>query len=422
MKPTIVIGGGLAGVTVLHELVRRGESAVLLEAESDVASVTSFGSGGLLTASMSDPWNGPGVGRHLFSSLFNPYAAMKLHPRVIPSLFGWGLQFLRNSTPERHRRATTSNFILGDYSVRQTLELSDEIGAESHDMAQRGTIKLCESEKALEPVRELSAMLAPHGMRYTMLSTDEVIAREPQLEGSRDRIACGIFYPDDAAGDSCLFTRRLAEHTVQLGGLIRTGVRVKKIAVWNGTVGGVETTDGETISSDRVVLATGCLSPRIAQPLGVRLQIAPAKGYAVTLDTSDWNARPEIPIVDDAMHVAIVPLGNRLRLVGTAEFTGFDTTLTRARLDNLHMVFERVYPQLAEQADRSTAEDWTGLRPMSADGVPYIGTAGPKGLWMSTGHGHLGWTLAVGSAKLLVAQMLGDAPPIEATPYRPDRH
>lgn len=366
---TLIIGGGLAGVATLYELARRGHDALLLEAADTLASGASFANGGLLTASMADPWNGPGVGRHLAHD-----------------------------------------------SVRRTRELAQTL-ALAHDDSATGTLKVFGSRQAMAAPRALAEMLAPLGLRSRVVDTDVALALEPALAAARAHVACALHFPDDAAGDACQFTRALAGECVRLGAQVRCGAKVQRIAVQAGRVQGV-VVDGDLLAARHVVIAAGVHSPALASPLGLKLPIQPAKGYTLTVDVSRVTRRPRLAIVDDTMHAAITPLGDRLRVAGTAEFAGHDLHLDRVRVDNLFRLLQRLYPDLAGQVDRDAAFAWTGLRPMSADGLPFIGAAGPEGLWVNAGHGHLGWTLAVGSGALLAALMTGERPAVEPEPYR----
>jgi D-amino-acid dehydrogenase len=300
--------------------------------------------------------------------------------------------------------------------VRRTRELSAELGLR-YDAAAAGALKIFGDAQALAGPLGMANMLARQGLRFQVLQRDEVIAMEPQLAPAAGRIGCAIYFPDDMSGDACAFTRALADQARLAGATIRASALVERILVEAGRVRGV-VVRGERIAADQVVVAAGCASPRLVAPLGVPLSIAPVKGYTVTVDLRHVAARPRIPIVDDAMHAALTPLGDRMRVAGTAEFSGNDVALSPHRIANLFRLLERIYPQLAQQVDRRTAFAWTGLRPMSADGLPFIGAAGPQGLWINSGHGHLGWTLAVGSAALLASLMREEAPSVEPGPYR----
>ena len=418
-KPAVIVGGGLLGVATLYELLRQGHPATLLETNEQLATGASFANGGMLTASMPDPWNSPGVGKHLIASLFNPYAAMKLRPHVIPSLLFWGLRFLRNSTPARHQQTTRWNYELARYSVERTVSLTAELGID-YDGSSAGTLKVFDSEQSYTASLAVSELLIPLGLEFETLSSAQAVSKEPALVNVQDRITRALYYPGDASGDAHLFTKALASRCVEMGGEIQTGEAVLGLQVRRGCIVALETRQG-LIETNNVILAAGAQTPRLAKTAGVSLPIKPAKGYSVSIDLEDWELTPSIPIIDDAMHAAVTPLGNRLRFVGTAEFAGFDTRIQPARIDNLFNLLNRLYPHLVERIDRSKARTWAGLRPMSADGRPFIGQIGPKGLWVNTGHGHLGWTMAVGSAELLAAEMLGFTRPLQTKAFSPQR-
>jgi len=170
------------------------------------------------------------------------------------------------------------------------------------------------------------------------------------------------------------------------------------------------------------VLATGIDVPGLTRPLGLSLPIKPVKGYSLTVDATPLEGEgPGLPVVDDHMHAAVSPLGDRLRFVGTAEFTGRDKRIRQVRIENLFALFERLFPHLVGRVDRSTALSWTGLRPMSADGAAFVGPSGVDGLWINGGHGHMGWTMTAGSARLLVDLMHGKDPAIDPRPFDPRR-
>jgi len=412
---TIVVGGGLAGVAAFYELVRRGREAVLIEARSSLAGGASFANGGMLTPSLPAPWNSPGVGGHLFQSLFSASASIRLRPHAIPALSRWGLQFIRNAVPARFRRATQANYMLASYSVAQTERVlcEDDI---RFSLNGSGTLKVFRTPAAFEAQKRLAAQLEPLGLRYDVLDREAVAAKEPQLSDVSGNYLDGLYFPDDRAGDACAFTRALGERARALGGALRLDEKILRINVENGRVAGVDTDRGR-IEARRVVVAAGAATPRLARRAGVRVPIAPAKGYSLTIDMAGWNVRPATTVVDEAARFCATPLGDRLRCVAIAEFTGEDERVDPARTAYLYDHLDRLYPALAASLDRDKVLEWAGLRPMSADGVPFIGAAGPEGLWINAGHGHLGWTMAMGSAVLLADLMTGAAPAIDPRPF-----
>lgn len=422
---TIIIGGGLLGVTSFYELTARDMPCVLIDAEPQVARRTSYANGGGLHPSLPDPWNNPGIGRHLFASLFNPNAPMKLHAGQLPHLIGWGFSFLRHSARRHYDAITKANFDLAEYSTRQTEALQQFLNLD-YAQAAPGTLKLLRSEAERQEALRLADMLAAKGLDYEALSHADMLAREPSLAAAKDIIGA-LYFPGDGIGDARLFCESLAQAAVARGGTMRLGTKVKGLLVEGGAVVGVRLVNPNGRQKDeeqirgKVVLAAGVGAPQLARPLGLNLPIRPAKGYSLTLDARHLAAvRPQHLLVDPMQHIAITPLGDRLRILGMAEFAGFDTRVEPRRLRQLRGFFERLLPDLAGRLDWQGGAGWAGLRPMSADGRPLIGASGVDGLWLNCGHGHLGWTKSVGSARILADIMQGRAPEIEAAPFSPD--
>ena len=412
---TIVIGGGLIGLSTARALIDRGETVKIVEARDGVALEASFANGGLHTPSMSEPWNSPGVLQHLAASLFDPHSSMKLRVTAIPSLLFWGLGFLRNSTADRFFAACEHNFRLADYSLRKTLQVTEKRKL-TYDFGKGGTLSVFRHARDMTMQRKIAARLSALGMACHELKPDAVVEREPALRPIRPHIVAGIWYPDDVRGDAHKFCQELARTILQDGGEIETGVSVARIRKRAGKVVGVETGSGE-MPAERVVVAAGVHSPALLKSVGEYVPVKPAKGYSVTIDATDLKGLPSIPVQDDSMHAAVTPIGNRIRLVGTAEFAGFNQHIDAARIDNLFRLLDTLLPDVAGQVDRSSSVSWTNLRPMSNDGTPFIGPTRLPGLYVNTGHGPLGWTMAMGSGELLADLAVGRATGIDAAPY-----
>jgi D-amino-acid dehydrogenase len=253
-------------------------------------------------------------------------------------------------------------------------------------------------------------------MRFSALDSNGIVALEPSLEDVRHDLVAGIHFVDDEFGDARQFCTELAGSIVASGGTIDTDTQVTEILASRGRVTGLRT-HREVISADRVVLAAGPWSRRLSKPLGLSLPVQPAKGYSVTIDITGLDGAPRIPVLDDTMHAGVTPLDHRLRLVGTAEFTGFDSRVQQLRVDNLFDLLQALFPKIDARVDRAKARPWAGLRPMSADGKPVIGRTPVEGLYLNTGHGQLGWTMAAGSAEVLADLMQGTTPAIDTTPF-----
>ena len=201
---TIIVGGGLLGLSSALFLHLDGQEVELFESEAEVGMETSFANGGMLTPSMSDPWNAPGVMGHLSSSLFDPAAAMKLRLHAIPSLFFWGLRFLANSTEAKHRAATLANFNLAHYSVNKTLEVSEQFDLQ-YSLSRKGVVKVFHDQATLLASSQIANRLVHHGLHINILDVRQTVSLEPQLADIEKTITGAIHYPDDVSGDAHLF-------------------------------------------------------------------------------------------------------------------------------------------------------------------------------------------------------------------------
>jgi D-amino-acid dehydrogenase len=421
----IIVGGGLIGVTTGWELVSRGHTVELFEAQDELASETSYANGGMLTAGMCEPWNAPGVWKELVASLFDPKSAMKLHPSAIPGLAVWGLRFLAQSTQSRFNASTQASYRLCAYSVSRTNEWVEQLALECDYRSTQslagsspaGDLKIFQSRAAANFSVELAEGLKQLGLGSQLLTGEETIGLEPALAPIGDEIACGLYYPEDTAGDACQFTRELGKKLVEAGAKVHLRAPVVELLCKDVRIVGIKT-DRQAFHADAVVLAAASQSPGLARKAGVALPVKPVKGYSLTLDVRHIEpaARPKLAVINQAMHAAVNPLGERIRIAGTAEFTRTaDPVLSEARVENLMDLFRATYPQLASQVTMEHATPWCGFRPMSFDGKPFIGLTKADGLLVNSGHGYLGWTQAAGSAAILVDQLEGKQSAIDAS-------
>jgi D-amino-acid dehydrogenase len=415
----VIVGSGLLGVSTAWFLCRDGHEVTVLEREGDVARGTSFANSGMLTPSMADPWNAPGLHWHLLRWLGREDAPFLLRPRVLPSMIGWGLSFLAHSRPARFARAMEANLRLATFSLAVLRELRAGLSLRYDERAQ-GTIKVFRDARAFEHAVARNDTLRSLGLDVRVLAPPAIVVVEPALADVRDRLVGGLHCPDDESGDARAFTEQLAAHARA------AGVRF----VFDTEVTGFETDGAKLVAAhagarrhaaDAFVVAAGCWSAPLLARLGLGLPVRPVKGYSITVPFGAWASPPRMPVVDDYMHIAATPLGARLRVAGTAEIAGYDTSLPPGRIENLFDMALQLFPSLAPHLDRAGAAPWAGLRPVSADGVPRIGRLRFANLYVNAGQGHLGWTLAAGSARLLADLVAGRAPALDAAPYTPQR-
>ena len=436
----IIIGAGLAGTATAWYLRQGGATVTVIERGEAAAMETSFANAGMLTPSMADPWNAPGTWRNLLRWIGREDAPMLLRPSALPGLLGWGLQFLRHSRTVSFHRNTLKNVRLALYSLKELQRLRD-VAAIEYDAASVGTLRACRDQTSLDRAAALAAFLADHGVAYRVLDRAGLVATEPALAPIAGDLVGGIHYCEDESGDAHLFTRGLAQRATECGveflyrseftGVRLNGSRVSGVehrllenrsSLRSGSAAGTnadhkENAKTNTLDADAVVLAAGSFTPVVARQLGLRVPVRPVKGYSITAPVGDWASPPRIPVSDDHLHAAVTPLGDRIRVAGTAEFTAYDDTLTPSRLSNLMNLLRAVYPDYAARLDPATITPWCGFRPVSADGVPILGSTGIEGLYLNTGQGPLGWTMAAGCGHLLADLILNQAPALDTADY-----
>jgi D-amino-acid dehydrogenase len=414
----VVIGAGLAGLTAADALQALGAEVSVFDAADGPGRATSSRNGSLQHPSQAEPWNSPGVLSELLRHLGNEQAALLLRLRAVPSLVGWGLRFIHHSDPQRFFAHTLANMRLALYSVAQMARYR----AEGIDYAMRpgGTLALLRDEPARAKASAWAAGLAKHGLHWRLVSRDELLALEPALAPVGAQFVGALHYPHDERGDPLQFCEALAARLAARGATLRFGAAIERIDIVGGRVRGVVERGGSHQSAEAVVLAAAAASAALARSAGLKLPVRPVKGYSLTLPQRPNG--PRLAAADPALHTAVVPVGDdRVRVAGTAEFCGFDLRIQPARVANLRALLQRLYPAYAATLRDDEVQPWAGLRPMCADGVCLVGATRVRGLYLHTGHGHLGWTQAPGSGRLLADIMFGRKPEIDVAPYAPAR-
>jgi len=402
----IVLGGGIIGVTSAYFLARQGLRVTLLERRSAVGLETSFANGGLLTPSMSDPWAAPGLPRKLLGWIGKEDAPFLLRLGALPGLMSWGLRFLGNCNEETWRHNTATILAIAEYSHAVLDELTHSSGLD-YDLSTLGTLKLFRDELSMASAERAAAVVGDLGVAVRRLDTAGCLDLEPALAAQSGELAGGLHFPDDRSGDAYKFTQALVELCRKERVTFRFNEEVREIVTDSGSVTGI-VTDKERLRADAYLLALGSASPHFK--LGFKLPIYPVKGYSVTLSTEGWNAAPRVPLIDDGRKMGFTRLGDRLRIAGTAEFNGYNLDMNERRGGQLIEGLMGLFPDFP---NRHMAHHWTGLRPMTPDGIPVLGESPLRNLYLNVGHGHLGWTLACGSAKAVADLMVEEKPDVK---------
>ncbi len=392
-----IIGAGVIGVSSAYYLRESGHEVTVLEKLKAPGLETSFANGGLLTPSMSDPWNSPGVIWQILKHIGRQDTPLLFRINALGSIGAWGVSFLGYSSKKHFFKNIQKNIALGSLSAKLMQELTDKASL-CFDYNKTGTLKFFRNPKELMAASALADYMSQFGVAYEKLNAKQTIEKEPGLAPLGGEIAGGFFYPQDASGDAHQFTENLSTYLASQGVSIRYGSEAllkrqgKKVEVF---------VQGEKLCVDSVVVACGIYSEPLLRAIGLTLPLRPCKGYSLTLNCDNWECIPHVPVLDNAFHAVATPLGKRLRVAGTAEFAGFNKDLTQSRLQNLLHILAKIYPEGFAKTKQQEIQTWCGLRPMCVDGVPVIGQTSLDNLFVNTGHGHLGWTMCLGSGKIL---------------------
>jgi D-amino-acid dehydrogenase len=403
----LVLGAGVVGVATAYYLAGAGADVTVVDRRPGPALETSFANGGQISANHATPWAAPGTPWKALRWLGRDDAPLLFHLRFDPPLLAWCIRFLANCRRSRMRVNIERALRVALYSRAEIGRLWAETGID-YDRLDRGILHIFRNPADYAEALPGAELMTRLGCSRRVVTAAECVEIEPALAAARDRLVGGIFSPDDGSGDAYRFTVQLAERAAGLGVEFRYGTAVERLFAAGDRLSGVET-GAETLTADAYVVALGSYSPLPLRPLGIRLPVYPAKGYSVTLPLAAGAEAPAVSLIDDEFKMVYSRLGDRLRIAGTAEFAGYDATVRPARGTFLLNKAIELFPRCG---DPTEAEFWAGLRPSTPDGVPVLGRTPLPNLFLNTGHGTLGWTMACGSGRLVADLVLGRPPAI----------
>ena len=404
----VVLGSGVIGTTVAYYLARSGHEVEVVDRQSGPALETSFANAGEVSPGYSAPWAGPGVPLKAIQWLLMQQSPLVIKPMLDPAMWRWGLSMLRNCTEARYRINKGRIVRLAEYSRGCLKDLRAETGID-YDQREQGTLQLFRTQKQLDGTTKDIDILKEYGVPYQLLDRAGYLAYEPALADVKHKFIGALRLPGDETGDCFKFTNALAEKAKALGVKFRFDEDIQALEREGGRISGVRTAKG-LLTADRYVLALGSYSTRMLAPLGIHVPVYPVKGFSITVPIRNAAKSPESTIMDETHKVAVTRLGDRIRVGGTAQLSGFDLQLDKGRRDTLEFVVNDLFP---EGGDVAKAEFWTGLRPMTPDGTPIIGATRYDNLLLSTGHGTLGWTMATGTGRVMADLISGRTPDID---------
>ena len=404
----LILGSGVIGVTSAWYLTRAGHEVTLVDRQPRAGMETSFANGGQISWGAGGPWAAPDMPRKALGWLFKRHSPLVLRPSLDPAMWTWLFQMLRNCTNARYLANKERQLRLSRYSHACLIALRNEIGLH-YDQGTHGLLVVYRKTSDFDTARREAPLLDRLGIAYRFLDRAACVAHEPALKEAQDKLVGGMLFPGDESGDCQRFTEELAARVQLQGVKFLASTTVTRLVAEHGRIERVVTDRGD-LTADAYVLASGSDSPLLLKPLGIRLPVYPVKGYSITVPIVNDAAAPQGTLADETYKVVITRLGNRLRAAGTAELAGYDLTLRPARLATLKHVVRDLFPHAGDMAN---AEAWAGLRPMTPDNPPVIGATPYNNLFLNTGHGTLGWTMACGSGRVLADILSGRKPEID---------
>jgi len=413
MQHITVLGAGITGITTAWFLRQSGLDVTVVDRQPAAGLETSFANGGQVSVSHAEPWANPGAPWKVLKWLAREDAPLLFRLRPDLQQWLWGLSFLRECTPARTRHNIRQMVSLGLYSRATLQQLRRDLGLD-YDQLGRGILHFYTSQAEFDAAQAPARLMREHGCELDMKTPDECVAIEPALAQCRERIVGGSMTPSDESGDAHRFTQQLARRCAEAGVRFLYDTRIVGVERGHDDVAGVQVANaaGEisTLRADAFVLCLGSFSAGLARQLGIKLRIYPAKGYSVTLPVTAPDASYSVSLTDDEHKLVFSRLGDRLRIAGTAELTGFDTSLNLVRCQAIVRRVRELFPAMT---DGSGAKFWTGLRPATPSNVPYIGRSALRNLFLNTGHGTLGWTHGCGSGRALADIVCGRRPALD---------
>lgn len=411
---TIVIGGGVVGVTTAYYLAKEGHDVTVIDKAQTVGQDATAVNAGLIAPGHCFAWASPAAPKMLLKSLLGEKTAIRVKPSLDPRFLWWGMQFMRECTAERAKTNTLAKLGLSVYSQELLYKIEAEENID-YDGIKKGLVYTYRDEEEMKLGVMKAKLLSDAGQTIESITSDELGKLDPAFAASSIKFAGAIYAPNDASGNSEKFSINLMERCKAMGVKFEFGVEAKKFTEKNGKITSIVTNQG-SMEADNYVLAMGVMSPFMSRTVGQDLPIYPAKGFSVTIDITNKDAAPTIGGVDEKTLVAWSRFDDKLRISSTAQFSGYNRSHTRADFDNIIDTASALWP---DAADWSKPRMTAGLRPMTPDGTPIIGK-GEKhsNLFYNTGHGHMGWTMSCGSSRMLVDIMQGQTPALPTEPFK----
>ena len=411
----LILGAGLIGTTSAWYLAQAGHEVTVLDRQPGPGLETSFANGGQISVSHAEPWASPKAIGQLWQWLGREDAPLyfKLRPSLAQWL--WGLKFLGQCNAKSFERNCKALLELGLYSRAALQELRAQTSLQ-YDQRTNGILHFFTKEADFADAQHHAAKYRERGLDVTVKSAAQVLEIEPAFQHSPVKLAGGTYTASDETGDALKFTQELARLCTARGVQFRYGTSIAALERDGGKITGVRiagVNGFERMTADAYVVAMGSYSPILLSGLGLRLPVYPLKGYSLTAPIKDETRINSVSITDEDAKIVVTRLGERIRSAGTAELNNYETHLSPIRTQAILRQARALFP---DGAHWDQASFWAGLRPATPTNNPMIGKILPQrypNLYVNTGHGTLGWTLACGSGKVLADVVDGRKPSVD---------
>ena len=413
----VILGAGVIGTASAYYLAKAGHEVTVIDRQNGVALETSFANAGEISPGYAAPWAGPGVPLKAIKWLMMKHSPLAISPSLDPKMWTWVMQMLANCTSNRYEINKGRMLRIAQYSRDVLQTLREETGITYEERTQ-GTLQLFRNQQQVDASISDIEILKRYKVPYEVFDVQACLKVEPALAHVKEKFVGALRLPGDETGDCYQFTQHLEKLAVGLGVKFEYGVSIDRLIMEGDQITGVKTSLG-VITADSFVMALGSYSPILLRDIGMNIPVYPIKGYSITVPITDVQCAPESTIMDETYKVAITRLGDRIRVGGTAEIAGYNLDLRESRRATLVHSVTDLFPHAG---DVSQAQFWAGLRPMTPDGTPIIGATPYKNLYLNTGHGTLGWTMACGSGQYLADMMSGKMPAISTEGLAMDRY
>ena len=404
----LILGSGIIGTTSAYYLAKQGHDVTVIDRQNSVALETSHANAGQLSYSFSSPWAAPGLPLSLIKWMFSKHPPLIVNPNLNSETVKFLYQMLKNCNSKSYEINKSRMVRMSNFSKKCLLELEKDEDI-FYEQRKQGSLLLFKSAKQIENIKKDLSLLEKLNIQYELLDLNGCIQAEPGLHHVKSEFTSGLRFANDCTGNCYLFTNQLYKKCLEMGVKFEFNTQIEDIQIEKERISSIKTNRGE-FDSDSYVVALGSYSSKILSKVGINIPVYPVKGYSITLPVLNNEDAPQSTIIDDTFKIGITRLGNNIRVAGTAHITGYNLELREKSLSLLKYGLNRLFPYATEECD--DMKFWAGLRPNTPDGPPIIGSTPYSNLYLNTGHGTLGWTMSLGSGKLLADIISGIEPEI----------